>query len=137
MEVPDSREVLAGVSHDAGTLSSTEVLQPFCQIAQQVGAGTVYQFKIGFGVSVFELSRRVIAGLDVESLFKSRVNDVGDALALELEETVDNPGTTIGTLFSVLHWILWFVRCKQADLQKRFPMYVASSVCQAARKNRG
>ena len=29
--------------------------------------------------------------------------DVEDVLALELEESVDDPGTTIGTKFSVLH----------------------------------
>ena len=41
-------------------------------------------------------------------LMKNRVlreNDVEDVLALELEEKVDDPGTAIGTSFSVLHWI--------------------------------
>ena len=42
------------------------------------------------------LRRRVIAGLDKESSDVSCGNDVGDVLALELEEPVDNPGTTIG-----------------------------------------
>ena len=41
------------------------------------------------------LSRRGVAGLDEESSDVSCGNDVGDALALELEEPVDNPGTTI------------------------------------------
>ena len=40
------------------------------------------------------LRRRLVAGLDVESAV-SCVDDVGDVLALELEEPVDNPGTTI------------------------------------------
>ena len=46
----------------------------------------------------------------------SCINDVEDVLALELEESVDNPGTTIGTKFSVLHWLfqpfwlqMWFL----------------------------
>ena len=46
------------------------------------------------------LRRRVIAGLDEESSDVSCGNDAGDVLALELEEPVDNPGTTIGTQFS-------------------------------------
>ena len=43
-------------------------------------------------------------------------NDVEDVLALELEEPVDNLGTTIGSKFSVLHWLfqpfwlqMWFL----------------------------
>ena len=32
-------------------------------------------------------------------------NDVGDVGAAELEEPVDEPGTTIGTWFAVLHFI--------------------------------
>ena len=52
------------------------------------------------------LRRRKVAGLGVESYrIESRVNDVGDVLVVELEEPVDNPGTTIGTLFSLLHCI--------------------------------
>ena len=47
----------------------------------------------------------MVAGLDVESSVESSVYDVGDLLAVELEEPVDNPGPTIGTLFSVLHCI--------------------------------
>ena len=44
------------------------------------------------------LLRRLVAGLGVESsTVKSCGNDVGDVLAVELEEAVDNPGTTIGT----------------------------------------
>ena len=34
-------------------------------------------------------------------------NDVEDELALELEEPVDNPWTTKGTKFSVLHRIMF------------------------------
>ena len=47
----------------------------------------------------------MVAGPDVESSVKSCGNDVGDVLAVELEEQVDNPGTTIGTQFSVLRCI--------------------------------
>ena len=50
------------------------------------------------------LSLRV-AGLDEKSSDVSCSNDVGDVLAVELEESVENPGTTIGTTFSVLHWM--------------------------------
>ena len=40
-------------------------------------------------------------------------DDVEDVLAVELEEPVDNPGTTIGAKFSVLHRILlpFWVSC--------------------------
>ena len=51
-------------------------------------------------------SPRIVAGLDEVSPDVSCGNDVEDALALELEEPVDNPGTTISTKFSVLHWVL-------------------------------
>ena len=59
-------------------------------------------------------SLRVVAGLDEESSDVPCGVDVVDALALELEEAVDNPGTTIGTKFSVLHWVLLpcLVRCR-------------------------
>ena len=49
---------------------------------------------------------RIVAGLDEISLNASCSNDVEDVLALELEEPVDNPRTTIGRKFSLLHWIL-------------------------------
>ena len=39
------------------------------------------------------------AGLDKVSSDVSCGNDVEDVLALDLEEPVDNPGTTIGTTF--------------------------------------
>ena len=51
------------------------------------------------------LRRRVVAGLDQGSSDVSCGNDVGDVLALELEQPVDDPGTTIGTFFTVLHWV--------------------------------
>ena len=59
------------------------------------------------------LQRRLVAGLDVESSVESCVNDVGKVLAGELEEPVVNSGTTIGTLFSALHWVIlpFFKRC--------------------------
>ena len=46
----------------------------------------------------------MVDGLDVVSSV-SCVTDVGDVLAVNLEELVDNPGTTFGAQFSVLHWI--------------------------------
>ena len=61
---------------------------------------------------MFVLSLRVVAGLDEESSDVSCGNYVGDVLALELEEPVDNPGTTTSTNFSVLHKIFPFlIRC--------------------------
>ena len=47
------------------------------------------------------LRRRVVAGLHEESSDVPYGNDVEDVLALELEEAVANPGTTIGRMFSV------------------------------------
>ena len=52
------------------------------------------------------LSLRIVAGLDEESPDVPCGNEVEDVLALELQELVDNPGTTIGTQFPVLHWVL-------------------------------
>ena len=52
------------------------------------------------------LRLRIVAELDEESSVVSCGNDVGDVLAVELEESVDNPGRTIGTKFSVLHCVL-------------------------------
>ena len=46
-------------------------------------------------------SLRILAGLE-EILDESCGNDVEDELALELEELVVNPGTTIGTKCSIL-----------------------------------
>ena len=43
------------------------------------------------------LRSRVDAGLDEQSSVVSCGNDVGDVLAVELEEPVDNRGTTIST----------------------------------------
>ena len=59
------------------------------------------------------LRRRIVAGLDEESSVVSCDNDAGDVLAVELEEPVDTPGTTIGTKFSVFHWIClpFWVEC--------------------------
>ena len=47
------------------------------------------------------LRRRVVAGLHEESSDVPYGNDVEDVLALELEEAVANPGTTIGRMFYV------------------------------------
>ena len=86
------------------------------------GAGTMFLFV--FLLLVFVGSRdwypdagmlvsslRDVAGLD-EVSDVSYGNDVEDVLALELEEPVDEPGTTIGTS-SVLHRILlpFLVNC--------------------------
>ena len=43
----------------------------------------------------------MVAGLDAESSVESCGNDLGDVLVVELEELVGDPGTTIGTQFSV------------------------------------
>ena len=51
------------------------------------------------------LRRRTVAGLDEESSVVFCGHDVRDALAVKMEEPVDNPGTTIGIVFSVLHWL--------------------------------
>ena len=85
------------------------------------------------------LRRRVVAGLDEESSVVSCGNDVGDALAVELEEPVGNPGTTIGALFSVLHLIILhcLIRCGCWQLahsseylwySQSFPNYNTASV---------
>ena len=62
------------------------------------------------------LRRRIVAGRDVESSVEFCGNEFGDVLAVELEEPVDDPGTTIGTKASVLHWMflsfkneVWFL----------------------------
>ena len=62
--------------------------------------------------TILVLTLRVAAGLDDVSSDVSCRNDVEDVLALELEEPVDNPGTAVGTEFSVLHWMcLLLVKC--------------------------
>ena len=48
----------------------------------------------------------IVVRFDEVSSDLSCVEDVTDVLELELEEPVDNPGTTIGTKFCVLHWML-------------------------------
>ena len=50
------------------------------------------------------LSLRVDSGRTI-GITESCGNDAGDVRVVELEEPVDKPGTTIGTLFSVLHCI--------------------------------
>ena len=59
------------------------------------------------------LRRRLVARLDKESSVVSFGNDVGDVLAVELEEPVDNPGTAIGTQFFRVAWdfLLFLMRC--------------------------
>ena len=104
----ESREVLAGVTLDADTPSSTgfsvtiladratsfPVLDrcPHCHplIARNRATGLPVLDGLYFDV-VWSL------GLDVESSVESCGNDFRDVLVVELEELVDNPGTTIGT----------------------------------------
>ena len=53
------------------------------------------------------LCRHFVLMLDLTKYHQScpAVTIVGDVLALELEEPVDSPGITIGTWFSLLHWM--------------------------------
>ena len=44
----------------------------------------------------------MVAGQNVE-YSTSCGNDVEDVLVVEVEDPVDNPGTTVGTWFSALH----------------------------------
>ena len=113
----DSREVLASVSLDA---TNTPFSSSECSVNSSnrsgkahnkcscVGTMFFFFFLIVLWVSIgsrnwfpntgmLVLRRRVIAGRDEESSDVSFGNDVGDVLALELEEPVDNAGTTIGT----------------------------------------
>ena len=85
----------------AGNLSS---FSHYFTSALVANTGTVSSILFLFSVSagsrdwlpsggLVVLRRRVVAGLDDVSCG----NDVGDVLAVELEEPVDNLGTTIGT----------------------------------------
>ena len=51
--------------------------------------------------------------LTLKSSVESCVKDVGDVLVVELEDPVDNPGTTIGTWSSAWHCIFqpFLTRC--------------------------
>ena len=75
----ESREVLADVSRDA--IIPSHCCRFFCEVLQPLAV----------------LRRRIVAGLDEESSAESCVDDVGDALAVELEGPVDKPGPTMGT----------------------------------------
>ena len=77
------------------------VFRMFCEFSNHCGKARDRFPDEGMLVS----SLRVVAGLDAVSSDVSCCNDVEDVLALELEELVDNPGTTIGTKFSVWHWV--------------------------------
>ena len=107
-----SREVLAGVSLDADTTSCIifSVQNPptslgnsatgfFCtgsvSLLSPVHCSESRNWSPSNGLLV--LRRRVVAGLDVESSVESCGNDVGDVFAVELEDLMDNPGTSIGT----------------------------------------
>ena len=57
-------------------------------------------------IGMLVLRRRVMAGFDEESSDVSCGNDVQETYLLSSwKNSVDNPGTRIGTLFSVLHWM--------------------------------
>ena len=52
----------------------------------------------------------------------SCVDDVGDVLAVELEEPVDNPWTTIGSKFSVLvDFDHWSTQMNIRDIRRVYP----------------
>ena len=83
-----------------------EVFQPLWQISktfsQCLYAVAIFLFLVSVESGVWfpntrmlVLKRRVVAGRDEESSDVSCGDDVGDVLALELEEPVANPGTTI------------------------------------------
>ena len=74
------------------------------------------------------LRRRIVAGPVEESSVVLCGKDVGPVLAVELEELVDNPGTTIGTELSVLHWIFLpflvkrvFYHCPTHSVRRSIP----------------
>ena len=105
--------MFAGASLDANTPSSSRFSvnssDQSCKYRNQfLDAGMIYLFLVVFLVFVgsrnrlpevvmLVLSLRVVAGLGEVSSDVSCGNDVEDVLALELEEPVDNPETTIGT----------------------------------------
>ena len=68
----------------------------------------------------------MVAGLDVESSVESCGNDVGDVLVVKQEEQVDNPGTKIGTQFSVLHCI--FCRFQQGLVFDHWSTHMTSVI---------
>ena len=88
--------MFAGVSLDAGTASSSRFSANSCNHS--------YKSRNRFSDAETLVSLlRVGAGLDEASSDVSCGKDAEDELALERQEPVDNPGTTIGTKFSVLH----------------------------------
>ena len=104
--------MLAGVSRDANTPSSSRfhANSPLTILANLATSLPIPvqcpYFKFLFWVSVrsrvwlpsgdvLVLRPRVVAGLDEESSVETCGKDVGDVLAVELEEPVDNPGTKI------------------------------------------
>ena len=95
----DSREELAGASLCAGTLSSTR----FSVNSSNHSGRSRNKSPRASSVSSFlslsmllVLSHRVVAGRNVETTESCGI-DAGDVGVAELEESVDEPGTTIGT----------------------------------------
>ena len=83
---------------------------------------------------MFVLRRRDFAGLDEESSVVSCGNDVGDVLALKLEELVDNPGQRLAHSFRVALdflpcWVIgkdvvsdhWATHANIRDLRRVYP----------------
>ena len=117
------------MSLDANTPSSSRFsvnssIQSGKSRNQFPGAGTMSLFLCVFLVFVglrdrfldagtLVSSLRSVAGLHEESSDVSCGHDVADVLALELEKPVADPGTTVGTKFSVMHRIIlsFWVTC--------------------------
>ena len=85
----DSREELAGASLCAGTLSSTR-----CSVISFNQSNRSRDRSLRAWPLV--LSLRIVAGRNIETT-EFYGNDAGDVCVAELEEPVDEPGTTIGT----------------------------------------
>ena len=104
----DSRELLAGLSRDANTPSSTRFSVKSSNHSGKSRNGSPCTGSVSFflflvsvesrnwspSTGLLGLRRRIVAGLDVESSVESCSNDV---LAVELEEPIERSGTTIGT----------------------------------------
>ena len=123
--------MLAGASLEAEASSSTMFsvnssnnFNRSCNGASR--AASVSSFLFLFSVSVESCNKspraqlrrlrlRVVAGLGVEpSVVESCGTDVENVLVVEVGGLVDNPGTTMGTYFSVLHRIFCLLVYKNA-----------------------
>ena len=144
---PESWDVFAGVSLDANTPSSSIFSVNALAHSDKSrnwfpGAGTMSLFLFVLLMPVgcrdwFPDAGMLVLSLRVVEVSSemSRGNDVEDVLALELEEPVDNLGTTIGSLFSRLHWIIlsFLVRCGfrrvREDLYRHEKLKVVDVYC--------